>query len=216
MDSGSSPVVASTAVIFAVEAATGKPVWTCPTGDRLNYTAPSVVDGASASVPAVARRNDGWVYALDATTGELRWRPSTAADRFAPAVAAGPVYAASYDARRLVALDAATGARWAVTRTDDSFAAMPGYVDGTVYVGTTDFDNGAGSLLAFDADTGNRVWETAGHGDGEAAPRPSTATSSSRAPARASGSPRTTGPPASPWLPGAARRSATARVAADG
>ncbi|MEU6076232.1 carboxypeptidase regulatory-like domain-containing protein [Micromonospora sp. NPDC047074] len=154
-------------VFYALDAGTGAPVWTYPTGDRLTYTTPTVVGDTVYFGTGWGEGNGGWVYALDAATGALRWRSFIGAQiYFAPTVANGTVFASSYDARRLVALDAATGAeKWALTRTADSFAAMPTYADGVLYVGTANFDTGAGSLLAVDAGTGAVRWEADGHGD---------------------------------------------------
>ncbi|HVM16336.1 MAG TPA: carboxypeptidase regulatory-like domain-containing protein [Gaiellaceae bacterium] len=154
-------------VFHALDAATGAPIWSHSTGDRLTYAAPTVVDGTVYFGTGWGTANGGWVYALDAATGALRWKSFVGAQvYFAPAVGGGRVFAASYDARRLVALDAATGEElWAHTRTTDSFAAMPSYDDGRVYVATNNFDTGAGSVLALDAETGRKLWEATGHGD---------------------------------------------------
>jgi outer membrane protein assembly factor BamB len=152
----------------ALDAATGTPVWSFPTGDRLTYAAPTVADGTVYFGTGWGEGNGGWVYALDATNGALRWKAFVGGQiYFAPAVGGGNVYAASYDAQRLVALDAATGSlEWSLTRTDDSFAAMPSYDAGRLYVATNNFDTGVGSVLAVDANTGAQVWEATGHGDG--------------------------------------------------
>ncbi|MCX4390863.1 carboxypeptidase regulatory-like domain-containing protein [Micromonospora peucetia] len=154
-------------VFYALDAGTGAPVWTYPTGDRLTYTTPTVVGDTVYFGTGWGEGNGGWVYALDAQTGALRWRSFIGGQiYFAPTVANGTVFAGSFDARRLVALDAATGAeKWALTRTADSFAAMPTHADGVLYVGTSNFDTGAGSLLAVDASTGAVRWEASGHGD---------------------------------------------------
>ncbi|HEX7254833.1 MAG TPA: carboxypeptidase regulatory-like domain-containing protein [Gaiellaceae bacterium] len=151
----------------ALDAATGAPVWSFSTGDRLTYTTPTVVGGAVYFGTGWGTGNGGWVYALDAESGTLRWKTFVGAQiYFAPAVGGGNVYAASYDAQRLVALDAETGSeRWSLTRASDSFAAMPSYDAGRLYVATNNFDTGAGSVLAVDAETGDVVWEAAGHGD---------------------------------------------------
>lgn len=154
-------------VFYALDAGTGQPLWTYPTGDRLTYATPTVVDGRVYFGTGWGEGNGGWVYALDAATGALVWRTFIGAQiYFAPAVGGGRVYAGSYDARRLVALDLATGAEvWALTRAADSFAAMPTYHDGTRYVGTNDFATGIGSILAVVTATGSLRWEASGHGD---------------------------------------------------
>ncbi len=154
-------------IFYAVDAESGEPQWTYGTSDRLTYTTPTIVDGRVYFGTGWGEGNGGWVYALDAATGALVWRTFIGAQIFfAPAVADGMVFAASYDAGRLVALDADTGEeRWALARDSDSFAAIPTYAQGVVYIGTGDFDTGAGSILAVDAATGALRWEAAGHGD---------------------------------------------------
>ena len=68
-----------------------------------------MVDGTVYFGTGWGEGNGGWVYALDAVTGALRWKAFVGAQiYFAPAVGGGRVYAASYDAQRLVAFDAAT------------------------------------------------------------------------------------------------------------
>ena len=155
-------------VFYALDAATGTPVWSFPTGDRLTYATPTVVDGTVYFGTGWGEGNGGWVYALDAETGALRWKTFVGAEiYFAPAVGGGRVYAASYEAQRLVALDAVTGTElWSLDRENDSFAAMPTYSDGRVYAATNNFDTGVGSVLAIDAGSGALVWEAKGHGDG--------------------------------------------------
>ncbi|HWN22577.1 MAG TPA: carboxypeptidase regulatory-like domain-containing protein, partial [Gaiellaceae bacterium] len=152
----------------ALDAATGEPLWSYETGDRLTYAAPAVVDGTVYFGTGWGTDNGGWVYALDATTGALRWKHFVGPQiYFAPAVGGGRVYAASYDAQRLAALDAATGEEiWSLGRSGDSFAAMPAYDGEQLYVATNNFDTGAGSVLAIDAATGELLWEAEGHGDG--------------------------------------------------
>ena len=152
----------------ALDAATGEPLWSYETGDRLTYAAPAVVDGTVYFGTGWGTDNGGWVYALDAATGALRWKHFVGPQiYFAPAVGGGRVYAASYDAQRLAALDAATGEElWSLSRSGDSFAAMPAYDGERLYVATNNFDTGAGSVLAVDAATGDLLWEAEGHGDG--------------------------------------------------
>ena len=135
------------------------------------------------------------MYALDADTGALRWKSFVGAEvYFAPAVGGGRVYAASYDEQRLAAFDAETGEElWSISRTGDSFAAMPSYDAEQLYVATNNFDTGAGSVLALDAATGELLWEAEGHGDAAVTRRSRSVSSSSPARARTTGSSPTTG-----------------------
>ena len=78
---------------------------------------------------------DGEVYALDAATGDERWRIRTlGAVYWSPAVADGVVYVGSASAT-LYALDAATGdERWVLHWTQDPRVSSPAVVDDVVYV----------------------------------------------------------------------------------
>lgn len=114
--------------------------------------------------------NDG-VYALDARTGAERWRyayPVAHAIAFwvnrGVAVYDGKVFFGTLSGH-LVALDAATGrVLWDVVGVDDpktSFYAMaPVPYKDVVLIGASNGDwGGNGSLIAFSAETGRRVWE---------------------------------------------------------
>ncbi|MGH3071968.1 MAG: carboxypeptidase regulatory-like domain-containing protein, partial [Gaiellaceae bacterium] len=154
-------------VFHALDAATGASMWSYSTGDRLTYAAPTVVDGTVYFGTGWGEGNGGWLYALDADTGVLQWKSFVGPEvYFAPAVGGGRVYAASYDAQRLAAFDTASGEElWSYSRSGDSFAAMPTYDAGRLYVATNNFDTGAGSVLALDASSGELLWEAEGHGD---------------------------------------------------
>ena len=98
---------------------------------------------------------DGHLVALDARTGEERWR-ATGGGRFAgaPAAAAGIVVAA--DSTSIRAFDAATGAeRW--QRDVVSENARIEIVDGVAYVGTID-----GAVKGLDLQTGAESWSWQG------------------------------------------------------
>lgn len=93
------------------------------------------------------------LYALNAVTGEVRWRaPIAGTAGVVPAVADGTVFAGTKQGL-LVALDAKTGAeRWRF----DAGAAIessPAVVDGTLYVGTA-----GGTFYALDAATSAGRW----------------------------------------------------------
>jgi outer membrane protein assembly factor BamB len=93
------------------------------------------------------------LYALDATTGEERWRFQTGDTVWSsPAVANGVVYVGSFDGN-LYALDAATGQeRWRLRIVEDATPGedsrdsesrewifpSPAVVDGVVYIGSGD------------------------------------------------------------------------------
>jgi eukaryotic-like serine/threonine-protein kinase len=104
--------------VYAFDVATGKQIWRYDTegaklksGDygfdrRSIQSSPSVSNG----VVYVGAR-DGFLYAIDATTGTLRWRADHHISwvNSSPAVSEGVVFAGSSDAHFLQAVDAASG-----------------------------------------------------------------------------------------------------------
>jgi outer membrane protein assembly factor BamB len=93
------------------------------------------------------------IYALDATTGAVRWSVYDGMNGYsAPAVADGVIYLSAL-LRAVTALDASTGAvRWHVA-TNVAGDAVPAVANGVVYVGFAD-----GAVDALDAGTGARRW----------------------------------------------------------
>jgi len=120
-------------------------------------------DGPIRSTPVADGRNvyfgswDGHLYALDAHFGNLSWRFDTGGIvQGSPALGAGNVYVGSRSAN-LFARDARTGEeKWTHVNEDGSWVeSSPVFDSGVVYVGSSD----ALSLFAFDAETGDPVWE---------------------------------------------------------
>ena len=110
---------------------------------------------------------DGNLYALDAASGELRWK-FAAGDvvHASPAYADGVLYVGSFDSR-LYAVDARTGKEiWRFQGGEDPFAhnqvgfqSSPAVVDGVVYTGCRD-----SNLYAIDAKTGKEKWRVSNGG----------------------------------------------------
>ena len=104
---------------------------------------------------------DGHVYALDAASGELKWKFSTGdVVHASPAYANGVVYFGSWDSY-FYAVDAMTGAeKWRFHGGEDpafhnqvGFQSSPAVVNGVVYTGCRD-----SNLYAIDAATGKEKW----------------------------------------------------------
>lgn len=104
---------------------------------------------------------DGNLYALDAASGELRWKFQTGdVVHSSPAYAAGVLYFGSWDSF-FYAVDAATGKeKWRFHGGEDplihnqvGFQSSPAVVDGVVYTGCRD-----SNLYALDAATGKEKW----------------------------------------------------------
>jgi eukaryotic-like serine/threonine-protein kinase len=105
---------------------------------------------------------DGHCYALDAATGQLKWKFATQdVVHSSPALADGLVYFGSWDSY-FYALDATTGAeRWKFKTGEDKkrfnqvgIQSSPAVVDGVVYFGCRD-----SHLYALDAKTGAKKWD---------------------------------------------------------
>ena len=104
---------------------------------------------------------DGHLYALDAATGQLRWKFETGdVIHASPAYANGTLYVGSWDSY-FYAVDAATGKqKWRFHAGEDpvihnqvGFQSSAAVVDGVVYVGCRD-----SNLYALDAATGTEKW----------------------------------------------------------
>ena len=164
---------------YAVDALTGVLRWKFQTAGERRFSArnlhgwipagESIADAFDVylSSPAVWNgavyfgSGDGNVYALDAATGQLKWKFRTRdVVHASPAIADGVLYIGSWDSF-LYALDAATGKmRWRFkTGMDPEYGNQQGMqasaaiLDGVVYVGCRD-----AHLYAVDARTGKQRW----------------------------------------------------------
>jgi eukaryotic-like serine/threonine-protein kinase len=104
---------------------------------------------------------DGNLYALDATSGRLKWKVHTGdVVHASPAYADGVLYVGSWDSY-FYAIDAETGAeKWRFHGGEDpafhnqvGFQSSPAVVNGVVYTGCRD-----SNLYALDAATGKEKW----------------------------------------------------------
>ncbi len=187
-DVRSSPAVSGSLVyvtsldgkLYAVDAATGAEKWNFATSGEHRHTAAGMEYAAPTtenmpdpwdlflSSPTVADgvvyfgSGDGYVYAVDATTGTLRWKfPTGNVVHASPAVADGMVYVGSFDTY-FYALEATTGRLvWKFKTGDDAAAhlmtGIPGsaaVANGIVYFGCRD-----AHLYALEAKTGNLLWQ---------------------------------------------------------
>jgi len=147
--------------------------WTYDTGTTRGLEAtPLVVDGVMYTTLSWST-----VVALDARTGEERWRFDPKVPRSVGkeaccdvvnrgvAVYRGRVYSGTLDGR-LIALDAATGKPvWEVETIDGSLpytiTGAPRVYDGKVFIGNGGAEYGVrGYVSAYDAETGALVWRT--------------------------------------------------------
>ena len=166
-------------VFYALDAATGHMRWKFQTAGERRFTATHIHGSEPAaeampdpfdyylSSPAVAGgavyfgSGDGNIYALDVSTGGLKWKFHTGdVVHASPALADGVLYIGSWDSY-FYALDAATGKeKWRFKTGEDpdihnqvGIQGSAAVVDGTVYFGCRDSD-----LYALDATTGAKKW----------------------------------------------------------
>jgi outer membrane protein assembly factor BamB len=149
--------------IYALDAETGAERWVYGT-EGIVRSSPTVVDGVvyigahcrtteCSNYYDVAWPERGAVYAIDARTGDVRWRYEADDGVVStPTVDGGTVFVGGSD-NHLYALDAETGReRWRFD-TDDRVIASPTVVDGRLYAG-----NLGGKLYAVDTDVGELRW----------------------------------------------------------
>ena len=165
--------------LHALNARTGRAVWKFSTSGERRFEAKglhgmqprsqTIADPYDVflSSPVVVQglvsfgSGDGNVYALDAASGELRWKFQTGdVVHASPAYADGAFYFGSWDSF-LYAVDASTGKeRWRFKGGEDpvmhnqvGFQSSPAVVDGVVYTGCRD-----SNVYAIDARTGKEKW----------------------------------------------------------
>jgi outer membrane protein assembly factor BamB len=164
---------------YALNAQTGGVKWKFATGGERRFEAKgihglepknqTIADQYDVflSSPVVAQgavyfgSGDGNLYALDANSGELKWKFKTGdVIHASPAYADGTVYVGSWDSF-FYAVDAATGKeKWRFHGGEDplihnqvGFQSSAAVVDGVVYVGCRD-----SNLYALEAATGKEKW----------------------------------------------------------
>ncbi len=171
--------------LYALDARTGRPRWVFPATKppppppkgkkgatplseehavvtaEFSYSKPLVVNGT-----VYVGNLDGHLYAIDAATGEMRWRFRTGRGgetggvgvTSSPAWSNGFLYFGSSDHHVYALRDDGTQVRW-VFQTGDAVLASPRVADGVVYVGSVDRN-----LYAIDESTGTLRWKLAGDG----------------------------------------------------
>jgi hypothetical protein len=138
-------------VLHALDAETGKDVWSFPAGGAILQSA------AWAGGKVFVGSASGGVYALESATGKPAWEVQTGSAVWnAPLVHEGVVYIGSRD-QRLYALAAETGKVLWTGATDGPLLGSPALDAGRnrVYIGAEDM-----RVYAFDAKTGEQLWRS--------------------------------------------------------
>jgi outer membrane protein assembly factor BamB len=121
--------------------------WEFGTGEAV-YSSPTLVDGT-----LFVGSGDGYVYALDAGTGDVVWTHQTGQAVFSsPTVVDGTVFVGSAD-NSVYAFDTETGNVEWTHQTEGWIWSSPTVMDGTVFIGSND-----DKVYALDAETGDVEW----------------------------------------------------------
>lgn len=140
--------------IQAFAADTGEPAWSF----EPEWTAVGISSsGERVFVTDATAGEGGTLTALERRTGETRWTTDVIGETYSSPVVGDAVYVLNNEGT-LYSIEPETGdLEWQerVTDTPDRYA-IPAVRNGTVYVS----DESGGQVIAFDADTGGRNWET--------------------------------------------------------
>ena len=139
--------------LFALRVSTGQAAWRTPLAGAVG-SSPIVAAGIVYVTSDDAAGQDGRLYAVDGSTGTVRWtaRLGAAPNQSSPALSGGIVFAGAQDGK-LYAFDAATGKRLWTASTGGPVLCSPAAASGMVFAGSED-----GSVYAFDAATGRTRW----------------------------------------------------------
>jgi outer membrane protein assembly factor BamB len=150
-------------IFYAADAETGRVKWTYATTGSGQHSKDCHFDCHSIrSSPAVSENvvvfgaRDGFLYALDADTGALRWRVDhqTAWINPSPAIRDGMAFDGTSVNQMIEAIDIRSGAVAWQFKGDGLMFASPALSGSVLY--ETDF---AGTLFALDAGSGHQLWK---------------------------------------------------------
>jgi outer membrane protein assembly factor BamB len=147
---------------YAVDAESGEVSWR-KNFRRFTAASPTVGEGVVYQ-PLMNKRGEdrksaaGYMVALDAETGEEKWRFKAGVIESSPLLVAGVLYFGTFD-DKVYALNVETvKPRWTFKAGDD-VKGGPVLAGGTIYFGSYD-----GKVYAVDARTGKRRWASSGQG----------------------------------------------------
>ncbi len=138
--------------VVALNAQTGKPIWSYDPGSGALGSAPLAVSGGNVFFDCVTAGNAEGICAVKNSGGSLLWQATTGNTSTAFSIAAGVLYA-SNNQDVVVALNAGTGAAlWSSAAAVGKSAFPPAIALGSVYVA------GNTSISALKATTGEQLW----------------------------------------------------------
>jgi len=131
--------------------------WSYTTGDHVS-SSPAVVDGA-----VFVGSDDGYVYAINATTGTDIWLPQEISDYAlsSPAIAYDRIFVGASDGKVCALYETDGSLNWTSLDLGGAVESSPAVADGMVFVGS-----GNGTVYALNQQTGEVVWKnttTAGY-----------------------------------------------------
>ncbi|SHF76377.1 carboxypeptidase regulatory-like domain-containing protein [Ornithinibacillus halophilus] len=154
--------------VHAIDLETGVKKWTRELDYPAVYESPIYKDGVI--YISSYMETDAKTVALDSENGNIIWEKVIGDGAFfGAALGEDNLFVGTYDSKTLSSLTLEDGEEvWTVTLDNEGFAANPVYVDGVVYVVSTNFDTGTGTLRAYDATSGEEIWKVSDVGNTEA------------------------------------------------
>ncbi|MFI7601329.1 PQQ-binding-like beta-propeller repeat protein [Actinoplanes sp. NPDC049681] len=137
---------------YAVDRKSRSVRWKYETGSSVT-SSPVVAGGVVYFASQGTARQSGYVYALSADQGVVRWKARASVEFSSPAVVGDALYIGGRNGA-VYSFDLAGRERWRFT-TDGVVWGTPTVAAGTVYVGSAD-----GNMYALDARTGAKRWAT--------------------------------------------------------
>ena len=144
--------------LYALNAIDGSLKWKFQTGaDTVYYnqvgfqSSPAIYNGV-----VYSGCRDAHIWAIDAATGKLKWKYYNNGSWVivTPALNNDTLYFTTSDTHKLIALNATDGKELFKGDCKTFGFSSPAVADGKIYLG-----NFSGSMMAFDASTGNTLWE---------------------------------------------------------
>lgn len=149
-------------LFFALDGATGKPVFKTKNYKRCAASSPTIANGTVYQAymdfvpcPQDAADPTGFLVAMDARTGREKWRFKSQPIESSPLLRNGKLFFGSWDGN-VYSIDAKTGKKRWTYDTGAKVNTSAAYYKGTIFIANDD-----GNVYAINARTGNLVWQAA-------------------------------------------------------